>query len=219
MGPHSTDEYAATQTRAELAGLLEIAGARLRRQKSYVRTLSKGARRSANMEAILMRAHACIAQLAKPQAVLMPVQAKAMKNGICIENRVDLEGKDLAREIADGGKITAYLLTLGYDQQCAFEWLGGDYVIHHVQSDLSSEVLFALGRQVFQTQRDLLPADARLRRIPVQAGSHCAQRRYWDPNKVQALVQVFGSANPGVVVTDTGCFKPLNSLLGLTITL
>jgi hypothetical protein len=34
---------------------------------------------------------------------------------------------------------------------------------------------------------------------------------------VQALLDVFDGTNPGVTITDTGCFQPLNSLLGLTI--
>ncbi len=74
-----------------------------------------------------------------------------------------------------------------------------------------------MGRQVFKNQLDLLPKGKRLKRVPVQTSDICGQRRIWDPAKVQALLGVLGAANPGVSVTDTGCFRPLNSLLGLTV--
>ncbi len=196
--------------------LLATAIARLRKQSRYAKPLSKGGKRAAGIETMLEQAEACVAALARPEIVLMPLDAVAISNGMRIADCVTLEGDDLKRDIEMGGKAVAYLLTLGYDQHHAFEWLNGDYAAHHVQSDVGSEVLFALGRQVFQAQKAQAPS-ARLRRIPVQTDAYCGQRRFWDAGKVQALMQVFDGVNPGVTVTDSGCFQPLHSLVGLTL--
>tara|TARA_R110002073_G_scaffold227198_1_gene387923 strand:- start:510 stop:620 length:111 start_codon:yes stop_codon:yes gene_type:complete len=34
---------------------------------------------------------------------------------------------------------------------------------------------------------------------------------------VQALLGFFDGINPGVTVSDAGCFQPLDTLLGLTV--
>lgn len=131
---------------------------------------------------------------------------------------VHLDDAQLADEIAAGGTVTAYLLTLGLRQADALAWLDGDYGARHVQSDLAREVLFALGRKSLEVQRDLAPG-ARLRRISVQTAAQCGDRTLWDPAQVQALLGLFDGVNPGVTVSDTGCFQPLDSLLGLTVQL
>ncbi len=217
MNYHAANSKTLARIVVALPALLESGEARLRRQSRYARPLTKGGPRAAGIEDLLEQAAVCIATLARPEGVLMPVRAEATGDGICIAGRVMLDGVNLAHAVAHGGEVTAYLLTLGYDQRCAFDWLDGDYAAHHVQSDLSSEVLFALGRQVFQVQRERVSKTVRLQRIPVQSEPLCGQRRFWDVRKVQALLRVFDDANPGVNVTDTGCFQPLNSLLGLTI--
>lgn len=203
--------------RVPLPALLDTALGRLRRQARYARLLNGAGRRAAAMQALLDQASACIDALARPEAVLMPVAAVPEGAGVRVAGHVTLEGTDLARDISRGGVMSAYLLTLNYDQGQAFARLDEDYAAHHVQSDLAGEVLFALGRHTFLAQRARSPAGARLRRIPVQADAGCGQRRHWDARKVQALLRVFDGVNPGVSVTDTGCFRPLHALLGLTI--
>lgn len=210
-------ERGVARVQASVPALLEVAAARLRRQKRYARALSKGGPGAAGIEALLHKASACVADIARPEGLVMPVQAVAVARGIRIAGRVTLEGAELARDLAGGGAAALYLLTLGFDQSCAFDWLQGDYAAHHVQSDLSSEVLFALARQAFRAQRAQLPAGARLRRVSVRAEAHCGQRRHWDASKVQALLEVLDGVSPGVSVTGTGCFQPFHSLLGLTI--
>ncbi|TYB80432.1 hypothetical protein [Maritimibacter fusiformis] len=195
---------------------LENARARLGRQKQYARLLAKGGRAADGLRGWLDEAAACIAELARPQAVFLPVAARVEADAVRIADRVTLEDAALARDVAAGGTVAAYLLTLGFDQAAAFERLGGDYAAHHVQSDLAGEVLFALGRDAHARFRAEQPA-ARLRRIPVQAHALCGERKVWDPARVQALLGVFDGVNPGVSVTATGCFQPLNSLLGLTV--
>ncbi len=199
-----------------LAGLLDVALPRLRRQAQYARPLARGGAAAAGLQDLLGRAGACVAALARPVAFFAPVAARPVPGGVCIAGRVMLDAPDLARDVAAGGAVTAYLLTLGYGQGTAFDRLGGDYGAHHVQSDLAGDVLFALGRHAHRMLQAQNPG-IRLRRVPVQASDLCGARRVWDPARVQALLGVFDAAGPGVSVTDTGCFQPLHSLLGLTV--
>jgi len=199
-----------------VSDLIAPALARLKRQKQYARPLTGGGRRVEGLLAWLDQAATCIETLAKPEFTMLPTQVSATSDAITIEGQVTLEGDDLAAAIHRGGRITVYVVTLGFSQAQAFDWLGGDYGAQHVQSDLSNEVLFALGRYTHALHSDQAPGE-RLRRVPVQAGAQCGQARYWDPAKVMALMEVFGENNPGVSVTETGCFQPLNSMLGLTI--
>lgn len=201
---------------APVSPYLDAARARLGRQTQYARLLAKGGRAAEGLRGWLDEAAACITALARPQAVFLPVAARIEDDGVRIADRVTLSDDVLVRDVSAGGTVAAYLLTLGYDQAAAFERLGGDYAAHHVQSDLAGEVLFALGRDAHARYR-VTGGAGRLRRIPVQAHALCGERKVWDPARVQALLTVFDGANPGVTLTDTGCFQPLNSLLGLTV--
>lgn len=215
--PRQTPHTARTQ-RADvaLAGLLDIACARLRRQVRYAKPLAKGGAKAAGLEDLLHRSTECIIALARPEALFMPVEASLVSGHSRIADRITLTDDALARDVAGGGWVIAYLLTLNYSQTAAFDWLGGDYAAHHVQSDLGNEVLFALGRAAHRLLQARHP-DHRMRRIPVTTSGVCGNPRLWDPVRVQALLSVFDAANPGVTVTDTGCFQPLNSLLGLAV--
>ncbi len=199
-----------------VSDLLDIARARLQRQKQYARALARGGKRAEGLQLWIDQAADCIATLAVPEALFMPVTARPKAGGLCLADRVTLEDADIARDVARGARITACLLTLNYSQPQAFKWLGQDYGAHHVQSDLGSEVLFALGREAHRAMRLRTP-EGRMRRIPVLATEQCGQRRTWDPARVQALLSVFDSLDHGVQVTDTGCFQPLNSFLSLTL--
>lgn len=204
--------------RFETPVLLYLDGvrARLGRQKQYARLLARDGRAADGLRQWVACASDCIAALARPQAVFLPVSARVVGGDVRIADRVTLEDEALTRDIADGGTVAAYLLTLGFDQAAAFDWLGGDYAAHHVQSDLAREVLFALGRDAHARYRASF-GGMRLRRIPVQTTALCGERKVWDPARVQALLRVFDGVNLSVTVTDTGCFQPLNSLLGLTV--
>ncbi|WP_170765761.1 hypothetical protein [Ruegeria lacuscaerulensis] len=199
-----------------VADLLKVALARLQRQAQYQRVLAKGGRRSDALRHWMDQATGCITALARPEALFMPVTTRLVPDGVRVADRVTLDGADIAQDVRQGAQVTAYLLTLNYAQPQAFEWLGHEYGAHHVQSDLGSEVLFALGREAHRVLRMRSPA-GRLRRVPVLASAQCGQRQAWDPARVQALLTVFDVVNPGVQVTDTGCFTPLNSLLGLAL--
>lgn len=197
------------------AGLLETALPRLERQKQYAKLLARGGNRAAGLRDWLTQARACISALSAPVIVLKPAHAEPLQDYVRIAGRVDLTDPDLVQLVQQGGTVTLYLVTLGYAQTDAFDWLDRDYGAHHIQSDLGNETLFALGRHAHRLQRQAAPG-ARLKRISVQASDLCGQQKIWDPAKVQALLGVFDRDNPGVQVTDTGCFQPLNTLLGLT---
>ncbi len=198
--------------------LLTAALARLRRQKQYARVLSRDASASTGLDQMLDRATECVTALARAEVVFMPVSAHATGDETEIAGRVTLSDARLAQDLSKGGCLTAYLMTLGYSQADAFEMLQGDYMAHHVQTDLASEVLFSLGRLALRMQQADHPGQE-LRRISVQATELCGARKIWDAASVQALLGCFDGINPGVTVTDTGCFQPLNSLLGLTVRL
>jgi len=196
------------------AELLPKARVRLQRQMQYARVLERGGNRASGLQNWLDEAYDCIGALAQPRIALRPVQASIHHSGVQIAGHTQVENPTLAEDVASGGTVTAYLVTLGFSQTAAFEWLNGDYGAHHVQSDLSNEVLFELGRIAHRKQRQQ-NAGARLKRISVQANDVCG--KVWDPQKVQSLLSVFDGAGLDVSVTDTGCFQPLNSLLGLTV--
>jgi hypothetical protein len=195
-----------------VSGLLDTALGRLQRQTQYAGVLARGGKRAEALRSWLTLSADCIAALARPEASFMPVTARPVRGGVCLADRVTLEGVDIPR----GGRVTAYLLTLNYTQSQALEWLDRDYGAHHIQSDLGREVLFALGREAYRVMAQGAPT-GRMRRIPVLAGAQCGNRRIWDPARVQDLLSVFHGINPGVQVTDTGCFQPLNSILGLAL--
>lgn len=213
---HHPVAVAGTRLLVPVAGLLDVAQKRLTRQAQYNRVLARGGKRAEAVRSWMAQAGDCITACAWPVALFMPVSARAEAGAVRLDDRVTLQGTDIAREVGQGAQLTAYLLTLNYSQPQAFEWLGRDYAAHHVQSDLGSEVLFALGREAHRVMRARAPS-GRLRRIPVLASEACGQRRVWNPASVQALLTVFDEVNPGVRVTDTGCFTPLNSLLGLAL--
>lgn len=199
-----------------VADLLDPALRRLKRQKQYARVLERGGSRAAGLLEWFAQASGCIRDLADPVILLQPVAAVSKMGGITLADRVHLDGTDLAYAVDRGAVVTAYLVTMGYSQTVAFDWLDGDYAAHHVQSDVGNEALFELGRRAHRLQRDSAPG-TRLRRVSVQASDLCGQQKVWDPEKVQALLSVFEDRNPSVTVTETGCFQPLNTLLGLTI--
>lgn len=198
--------------------LLAEAESRLRRQKQYARPLEKGGRRAAELEGWISKASQCIASLSKAQAILRPlnVYSDCDTDGVSLEGEVQIKDTKLGEELIAGGTLSTYLLTLGYDQEAAFEWLGQDYMVHHIQTELSREMLFALGRHVHRQVRSDA-AGLKIRRIPIRLEPEYGKPLLWDPEKVQKLLAVYGSDNLGVSVTDTGCFQPLNSLLGLMI--
>jgi hypothetical protein len=198
--------------------LLAEAASRLRRQKPYAQPLKKGGKRAVELESWISQATDCIACLANPQAILRPlkVQSVCAVNGVLMEGDVQIDDSNLVNEVEAGGLLTTYLLTLGYDQEAAFAWLGQDYMVHHIQTELSREMLFALGRYVHrQMQSDA--EEFKIRRIPIKLEPEYGRPLLWDPEKVQKLLALYGTDNLGVSVTDTGCFQPLNSLLGLMV--
>jgi hypothetical protein len=202
--------------RVPCSDLLPNAKARLMRQKQYARSLERGGKRAAAVRDWVEQAANCIQALAQPGIALRSVDARVETSGALIGDRTWIEDDGLIDGLAQGGSVTAYLVSLSFAQGAAFDWLDRDYGAHHVQSDLSNEVLFELGRIAHRLQREM-NTGARLKRISVQVSDVCGQGKVWDPQKVQSLLSVFEDGELEVSVTDSGCFQPLNTLLGLTI--
>jgi hypothetical protein len=201
---------------APVETLLDEALTRLKRQPQYTQPLGSGGQKARELERWLAHAKESIAALARPEAVFHPLDTSSDREIVCIEGELFLNDPRLAEELVAGGRLSAYLLTLGYTQEVAFERVNRDYMIHHIQTDLGREMLFALGRLAHEQAISAAP-DRRLRRVPVLLQGKPNKRKLWDAASVQALLGVFGAKNPGVAITDTGCFQPLNSLLGLMV--
>ncbi len=202
---------------APVNSLLEQALPRLRRQPQYARPLAQGGTKSRQLEQWLCHASENLSNLVNAKAVFHPLNASSQKDKVLIEQKLVLDAPDLATKINDGGQLSAYLLTLGYDQTVAFEQIDHDYMIHHVQTELGREMLFALGRLAHQKAASAEP-NRQLKRISIlMEGQPDSGARLWDATSVQQLLSFFGNGNPGVSVTDSGCFQPLHSLLGLVI--
>lgn len=204
------------QIAVPVAELMAIAMPRLRRQKPYAGPLARGGHRAAALEGWLDAAAGCLSALARPSITHIPVETRLEAGGVMLGGRLLLDDTALASDMAGGGELSAYLLTLGVMQPDALAWLKGDYGARHVQADLSREVLFALGRKSQKLHR-ARASGARQRRISLQTAAQCGDRALWDPAQVQALLGLFDGVNPGVTVSDTGCFQPLDVLLGLTV--
>ncbi len=196
--------------------LLIVASSRLRRQRQFKRPLAKGGKSAVELVRWLDQASECLMTLAHPIAVFHTMNTDVGFGRVSIENQVTLNNPALATDLTRGGSLFSYLLTLGYSQANAFDWLNRDYMAHHIQSELAREVLYALGRNAHNCFKDVRP-DRRLRRIPIRMEAKPGAPLMWDVSRVQALLATFGADNPGVSLTDTGCFQPLNSLLGLVV--
>lgn len=207
---------ASASTRHSARDLVAVARARVGRQAQYAALIAKGGPKAAAVRDWLDRAAACVAALARPQAVRIPLAASVGDEGILIADKVFVADRALAARLAAGGRLTACLSTLAYGQAEAFEWLGRDYALLHVQTDLARETLFALARAADREERERMPG-WHMQRIPVQAHDLCGQRHVWDAVRVQSLLAAFERVNPGVCLTDTGFFQPLHSLLGMML--
>ncbi|MCV0428358.1 MAG: hypothetical protein K5905_23115 [Roseibium sp.] len=204
------------QQEVPLAGLLNVAFGRIRRQKQYARLFARGGSRAAELDRWLKSAAECIADLATPLIVLKAVPTRISSIGTEIAGRITLNDPRLSQDLSNGANVTAYLLTLGYSQEEAFKRLAHDYAVHHVQTDLASEVLFALGRYSYRMQK-MNSAGRKVRQVPVLTSDLCGKQKTWDPKSVQSLIECFEEIDHGVSVTDSGCFRPLHSLLGLSV--
>lgn len=199
-----------------IADLVAIACARVERQAGYAALAAKGGARAAALQHWLQQARDCVTALARARVLRQPLAAIERPGGLLIADHIYLADPTLGVGIARGGRLSAGLCTLGFEQEAAFDWLGRDYALHHVQTELARETLFALARAADRAEQGRHPG-WRLRRISVTADGPCDARRLWEPAKVQALLGLFEGDGPGVTLTGTGFFKPLHSLLRLTL--
>lgn len=195
------------------ADLLAEAAARLRRQTQFAKPLERGGRKGEEMRRLLDLAAECVMELSAPIAVFRAVSVAREGAGFRLDGKAYLSGSVLPGGPPEGGWLSAYVLTLRYAQEAAFEKLGRDYMLHHFQTMLGREMLFALGRAAQRWAEGRSPG-FRLRRIALRMED---DRQLWDAAAAQGLLQLFGAENPGVAVTEAGFFTPLNSTLGLIV--
>lgn len=198
------------------ASLVDHARARIERQARYATALARGGARAAALRSLLDRACRCVTELSRPQDLRIPIDAETDGDNILIGESVTLRNPTLARDLRRAGRLSAGLCSLGYDQEQAFDWAERDYALHHVQTDLARETLFALQRASDRACRVSHPG-WRLIRVPVQAEAPCGERRLWDPAAVQSLLGRFPFQDCPVSLTETGFFRPLHSILRLIL--
>lgn len=198
---------AAPQVRHHPLGpLLDEAEARLRRRPDYARPLAGGTARARGIAAALREARACVAAMARPRSAVLALGSAHLS-----------AMQPLPVPAGRPALVTACLMTLGHGQPAAFDWLGRDYLAHHVQTELSREALFALGRRLRDAGSGGAPAGWATRRLALMAGDGDGGRRRWDAGAVQGLLAAFRGADLGVQAIESGCFEPLHTLLSLTL--
>lgn len=205
-----------TGAAATLGELVDLARGRIERQAAYAALAAKGGAGARVLADGLRQAGACVMALARPHVVQLPLAATAAPQGVIIAGRIAIANSALGDDLAGGGALGATLTSLGYGQEESFAWLGRDYMLHHLQTELARETLFAVAREADRAALRRRPG-WRLHRISVTAGQACGRRHLWDPAQIQALLALFEPDHAGVSLTETGFFQPLHSLLGLTM--
>lgn len=202
---------------AGLERLIETALVRLRRQAHFARPLGAGGHKARQIDAWLQTAAGCLRALGRPRVAHQALAPRLEGDCVILPTGTRLPDAQAAETLRRGGRLSLYLHSLGFDQPTAFDWLGGDYMAHHIQTELSRETLFALGREARAKGLDGAPGDTRVRRIAVRAEAAPGAPRLWDVADVQRLLALVDDGAHGVTMTDSGCFQPLHSVLGLVL--
>lgn len=210
----------AAVTQIDQAGLDRLIAAalfRLRRQAHFAGPLGAGGHKARQIDAWLQTAAGCLRALARPKVAQQTLAPHLEGDCVILPTGTRLHDAPAAETLRRGGRLSLYLLSLGFDQRAAFEWLGSDYMAHHIQSELSRETLFALGREARARGLDGAPGNAGVRRIAVRVEAAPGAPRLWDAAGVQRLLSLIDDGPHGVTMNDSGCFQPLHSVLGLLL--
>lgn len=206
------------------AALFTEAEARLRRQREMKLTAARDDQSKAELDTCFAECRMALFDVCQPAYAFCTLDVKAEGNCVHVGDAV-IEGTPMAAAITPQSRTMAYLMTLSYDSQAMLASLNNDYVIYHFQHLLGREVLFALGREIFNQHCALHP-EMKFRRHAIkmrkdafdaQAPASEAVDNYWDPAIVTTLLGCFGENNLGVSVTASGCFSPLQTLLGVMV--
>jgi len=199
------------------AALLAEAVERVQRRRDWAAAAARMGPAADELAGCLQAAVACVAELARPAAALLTLDADDPVHPAASAN-ASRHGRCTTR---------AYLLSCGYDSRVALARLGDDYMSYHLQDAIAREIVFALGREVARRQLAMQP-ELRFVRRAVCSGTDADRRpgegatvaaratSRWDPAQVVLLLQRFGGAL-GVVSTASGALAPLHSLLGLMV--
>lgn len=197
--------------------LIAAALLRLRRQIHFAAPLGAGGHKARQINDWLQTAADCVCALARPKVAHQALVVQLEADSVILPTGTRLDDARAVETLRRGGRLSLYLFSLGFDQRAAFDWLGGDYMAHHIQSELSRETLFALGRAARAKGLDGAPGDAKVRRIAVRIEAAPGAPRLWDVAEVQGLLSLVNGRPHGVTMSDSGCFQPLHSVLGLLL--
>jgi hypothetical protein len=205
--------------------LLREAENKLRKQQEIRRTANRDALASNEINDCLLEASKILSTEMKPDYRICEVDVKTSGNSLTIGNYT-IDNTPLSKVIKLDSKFYLYLISLKYDSEKIMNTLNGDYVIYHFQHILGREALFAMGREVHKKHCELY-SNYVFKRHPIKMrkesyetinpDDNCGEDNYWDPKIVTSLIDCFKGDRMGIKVTQSGCFSPLQTILGVMV--
>lgn len=194
---------------------------KLRRQKEFTKTFADNPEAEEEIDGCLAQARSALYDICDPRVYVKEVSL-CNDGDALLFGAARVENSPLNEAFDEGATALAYLLTLSYDSKAMLQSLDNDYVIYHFQHVLGREVLFALGRAVHKTinyrfGKKFKRHSIRMRKEEVEAVSKDEKINYWDPQVVASLLSNFDDCNCGIRVNESGCFDPLQTILGIMI--
>jgi hypothetical protein len=205
--------------------LLRVAEEKLRKQKEIRRTILRDSQASSEIDDCLKQSAMLLQEFMKPDYRICEVDA-VLKDGVLSIGNCEISESPLLKAITKNSKFFLYLITLNYDSEAMMKRLESDYVLYHFQHILGRESLFALGRNLFDDYSKVY-SNLKLKRHPIKmrkesyeiSNTDCneGEDNYWDPTVVTNLKEYFKGDDMGVQVTPSGCFSPLQTILGIMV--
>jgi hypothetical protein len=205
--------------------LLFEAEQKLRKQKEIKRTLERDELARNEVDNCLKQSVELLAEVMVPDFRVCSVSVERKGNSINIGG-IEIKDTPMVRSISEEASFYLYLVSLKYDSQQVLNILKGDYVIYHFQHILGREVLFAMARKLHREYSHSHP-EFRFKRHAIKMKKECYEHstndetsgedNYWDPIIVTNLIDNFENNNLGVQVTQSGCFSPLQTILGVMV--
>lgn len=202
--------------------LFSEAEGKLRRQKEFKKTIEQNADAAEELNDCLHEAREALFKVCDPRVAF--TQLEASSDGVSVKiGDTYIENTPMAKSMDSDSQLIAYLLTLSYDSEKILQDLDNDYVIYHFQHILGREVLFALGRAVHRAYSNAFPTirfkrhSIRMRKESLEETSNEEEVNYWDPEVVGQLVTYFNQDHLNVTVKESGCFSPLQTILGVMV--
>jgi|GEM_PF-6347012 len=201
--------------------LLSSARQKLCKQGDFTKTFANNQDAIEEINECLSIAKEELLSVCQPKVFFTLLDAKC-KGDHVIVGQTNIQNTPMAQSLNDSSKVFAYLITLDYDSEMMLKNLKYDYVIYHFQHILGREVLFDLGRQV-HTAYVKQYADFDFRRHSIRMRKESfddsiqSSINYWNPKMVASLVEHFSDTTIPISVKESGCFSPLQTILGVMV--